>query len=203
MFNISEMKKDFYQRFNIITTILLDLYCSITCSLLIVFIPQKCNDHICSINENLTWRYTFYNISLIINFITLFSFFPLYILEILRENKLIKYLDVNPNISNNNDDIGINEKNKILQIDKYYKYYFYIIIIIYLINVICSFITINENYINNTTSTTFITYIICMYTKLSNVYIIVNTKENIFYSAYMKSNVQFNDNKLPKVLIYD
>ena len=85
------------------------------------------------------------------------------------------------------------KKNKILQIDKYYQKYCYLLMLIYLLNTICSCIIVSEYYLNNQTIKTFITYIICMSTKLSNIYIIANTKENIFYSAYLKSNVQFND----------
>jgi hypothetical protein len=32
-----------------------------------------------------------------------------------------------------------------------------------------------------------------MVTKLSSVYNVVNTAKNIFYSSYLKTNVQFND----------
>jgi hypothetical protein len=32
-----------------------------------------------------------------------------------------------------------------------------------------------------------------MITKLSNVYIIINTDKNIFFSAYLNTKVQFND----------
>jgi hypothetical protein len=41
-----------------------------------------------------------------------------------------------------------------------------------------------------------------MATKLISVYNIANTAKNIFYSAYLKSNVQFNDlDKKYKIII--
>jgi hypothetical protein len=32
-----------------------------------------------------------------------------------------------------------------------------------------------------------------MINKLTNAYTVVNTNENVYYSAYLKTNVQFND----------
>jgi len=192
----------FFQKINFISTIAIELYSSITCSLLLIFIPQKCGNNICSIRENLSWNSNsnFYNATLIINFITLFSFCSLYLLEIIREKLLSKYLIVNIVIPNDNESVGknldslrIDKKNKIIRIDKYYKKCCYVTIFIYLTNTMCSFIIINKYYINNQTIIIFITYILYMCSKLGNVYTIVNTDKNIFYSAYMKSNVQFND----------
>jgi hypothetical protein len=83
--------------------------------------------------------------------------------------------------------------DKILQIDKYYKYFGYFSIFIYSINMILSGVVIYNNYINNQSYTTFITYILTMYIKMNNIYTIVNTEENVFFSAYLKTNIQFND----------
>ena len=99
--NISELqysiyKQDFKQRINLIFNVLIELYRILSCSLLILFIPQKCDQTLCSIYENLHRNGDiFYNVALTINFITLISFFILYGLEIIRENIFIKYLDVN------------------------------------------------------------------------------------------------------------
>jgi hypothetical protein len=193
--------QDFSQRVNVFISIILELYRVITCSLLIIFVPQKCDDHICSVNENLEWDpQTFYNATIVFNFITLFTFCPLYYLELMRENRLIKYLDINPAMPCDNKEVEIkmeklplDKKNKIKQIDKYYQKYAYIVIGVYTINVIFSGIIISEYYIGNQTASTFITYILLILTKLENVYMVANTEENIFYSAYMKKNIQYND----------
>ena len=97
--------------------ILFEFYRVISCSLLILFIPQKCENTICSINDKLQWKTTFYGISLTYNFITLFVFCFLYFLEIRRENILIKYLDVNPSLP----------YNKYYHLIKKINYYIYII----------------------------------------------------------------------------
>lgn len=193
--------QDFMQRFFVINNFFMEIYRVVTSSLLVVFVPQLCENHVCSIVENISWsKNQLYNVGLVFNFSTLFIFLCLYIIEIRRENRLIKYLNVNIHMPNSNEDIGktldlipISKKNKILTIDKQYQIVSYITMIIFTLNVILSGIIVNNNYLNNQTEITLITYILFMITKLYNVYIIANTEKNIFYSAYLRTNVQFND----------
>jgi hypothetical protein len=124
----------------------------------------------------------------------------MYVIEIWRENRLIKYLDVNPNMPNDCDYIAnimnilpTDKKEKILNGNTYYMYIAFTTILIYIINAIISGIIINHAYLSNQTYATFITYVIFMITKLTNSYGVVNTEDNVFYSAYLKTNVQFND----------
>ena len=56
-------------------------------------------------------------------------------------------------------------------------------------------------YLDTQTTTTFVTNIVIMMTKLGDVYATVNTEKNIFYSAYLKGKVQFNDVDPDKNLI--
>jgi len=127
-------------------------------------------------------------------------FLIMYVIEIYREFKLIKYLDVNINIPNDSKDVENvlkflpeEKKNKILYVHKYYKIIIYLLIFFYFINSLLIVLIIKNYYLNNTTFTTFITYILFMFFKLCNVYLIVNTDNNIFYSAFIKQNIQFND----------
>jgi hypothetical protein len=182
-------------------TVFFELYRAITSSLLVLFVPQNCNNQVCTINQNLEWdQQQFYNVVLIFNFITLSLFSILYIIEIIRERFLIEYLDVNINIPNDDLDVEktltilpIESKNKIIQIDKYYQIASYGSIIIYTANIILSFIIVKEYYLNSQTSFTFMTYVLFMFNKLSNIFNISNTKKHVFYSAYLKPNIQYND----------
>jgi ribosome biogenesis protein Nip4 len=199
--NKTVKNQDFMQRFFVINNFFMEIYRVVTSSLLIVFVPQLCDNHVCSIVENISWSNNeLYNVGLVFNYSTLFIFLCLYIIEIRRENRLIKYLNVNIHMPNGNEDIEktldlipISKKNKILTIDKQYQIVSYITMIIFTLNVILSGIIVNQNYLNNQTEITLITYILFMITKLYNVYIIANTEKNIFYSAYLRTNVQFND----------
>ena len=192
--------QDFNQRVSVCSTFMLELYRCLTSSLLILFVPQLCVDHVCSLSENMEGGTEFYNSALAINFITLFAFLSLYSVELHRENRLIKYLEVN--VSEPNDDVDVGDKlamldidksNKIWSIDKQYQYVAYITMVVYAINIIMSGIVVNEYYLNNQTASAFLTYVLFIFTKLYSVYSIANTKPNTFYSAYLKSNVQYND----------
>ena len=192
--------QEFYQRYQAISSILIELFRVITSSLMIVFVPQKCGDHVCTMNETVRFELDLKGVGLSINILTLFSFICMYLVEIWRENRLIKYLDVNPNMPNDSEYIANimnilphDKKEKILHGNLYYMYIAYTTIFIYIINAIISGIIINKAYLSNQTYATFITYVIFMITKLTNSYGVVNTEDNVFYSAYLKTNVQFND----------
>ena len=193
--------EDLYQRISVLINILFEFYRVISCSLLIIFIPQKCNnDKICTINDKMKWNSMFYGISLAYNFVTLFIFCFLYFLEMRRENVLIKYLDVNPGLPYNKADvekllelIPVNKKQKLLYVHNYYQKYANIMIYVYIVNAVLSVIVVTKYRIPNQTISTFITYILFVLIKLNNVYSIANTEEYTFYSAYLTTNMQFND----------
>lgn len=192
--------QEFYQRYQAISNILIELFRVITCSLMIIFVPQKCDDHLCTFEETTQFEFDLKGIGLSINFITLFLFVLMYLVEIWRENRLIKYLDVNPNLPNDSEYIANimeilphDKKEKILHGNKYYMYISYTTILVYLINAIISGIIINKSYLSNQTYATYITYVIFMINKLTNAYGVVNADDNVFYSAYLKTNIQFND----------
>jgi len=196
-----KISQDKSQRLNVYLTVVLELYRVITCSLLILFVPQNCAGHVCSVSENLSWNSPFYNFTLVFNFITMAGFVPLYFIELRRENRLIKYLDVNPDVANDDESVAMalvklspEKKQKILKIDKIYQKIGYCMIILYFLNTVFSGVVVfGFYYLNNQTASAFITYLIYMSTKFSHVYTIANTEENIFYSGYLVDNVQYND----------
>jgi hypothetical protein len=64
---------------------------------------------------------------------------------------------------------------------------------VYGVNIVFSSIVINNYSLGNQTLIIFLTNLLFMITKLSNVYNIINTEKNIFFSAYLNTKVQFND----------
>ena len=184
-----EFTQDFYQRLQLILSLFLELYRVIISSLLIVFVPQS--------EDKPDGFATF---SLVFNYFTLISFYPLYYTEIKRENRLIKYLEVNPKLSNDNQNVENmllflpNKKIvKIKKIDKQYQKIAYSVICVYGLNVLFSSIVILQNYIGSQTIIGLFTYVLFILTKLFNVYSVAHTEESIFLSAYLKSNIQYND----------
>ncbi len=195
-----ELNQDNKQRISVIFQFIFELYRVLTSSLLIVFVPQLCVDHICTIRENLVWMSNMYNTTLIFNFMSMFSLLVMYLIEIEREHRLIRYLDVNLNLPNDNYNVGqkleqltIDKCSKIYFIDRYYQISLYVASFIYILNIMFSAFIVNRFYAGSQSASTFITNVLFMTIKLNSVYTITSTEKNIFYSAYMKTNVQFND----------
>lgn len=192
--------QDNNQKINVGISVALELYRVLVSTLLILFVPQNCDGHICSLTENMITSSQTYTTGLFFNFATMFAFLIMYTLEIKRENRLITYLDVNKSNSTDNESVGkvlnklsIEKRNSILHLDTYYQRSAYIAMVIFVINSIISGVVVYEYSLGNQTTTTIITNILFMISKLSDVYITVNTEQNIFYSAYLKGKVQYND----------
>jgi hypothetical protein len=199
--------QDFMQKINVASSFAVELYRTMVSSFLILFVPQNCNGHICSLSENMTLENPLYTAGLVSNFLTMSSCLLMYYIEIKRENRLITYLEVNKNKPTDNDSVGIvlnsisiERKNNILYLDKYYQRIGYTTMVCFTLNSILSGIIVYEYYLDNQTTTTLITNLLFMVMKLADVYSTVHTEQNIFYSAYLKSKVQFNDIDPNKVI---
>ena len=199
--------QDLLQKLSIAPVVALELYKVIISSFLILFVPQKCDDHVCKLNENLVLENDLYNTGLVLNFITMFSFIIFYFFEIKRENRLIAYLEVNQSRPFDNTSVGkvlellpIEKRTTILTLDKRYQQVGYFVLFMFLLNSIVSGFVVYEYYLDNQTTTTYITNILFMITKLSDIYATVHTEENIFYSAYLKGKIQYNDVDPDKLL---
>ena len=200
--------QDFMQKVSVLPTFFLELYRVMISSFLILFVPQLCGDHVCSYDENMTLGNELYSAGLFFNFITMLSFLIMYFFEIKRENRLITYLEVNKNVPSDNDSVqklleGLPEdkRNSILTLDLYYQRAGYMSIGCFVANSVLSGFVVYQYYLDTQTTTTFVTNIVVMITKLGDVYTTVNTEKNIFYSAYLKGKVQFNDVDPDKHLI--
>ena len=191
--------QDTIQKTTVLLTLCMEFYRILMGSLLLSFVPQKCGDHVCGITENLHSGGAYY-IIYILNLMTLISFSLLYLVEVKRENRLITYLDVNTSKATDAVSVAIhlralpdNKREHILFIDKIYQQIGCCAIAVYLFNTILSGIVIYENYLDNKTITAFFTNVLFMGSKVSEVYSIANTENNIFFSAYLKNKVQYND----------
>jgi len=200
--------QDFMQKVNVTTTVCFELYRSIISSFLIIFVPQKCEDHLCSIKENLELDNELYSSGLVVNFFTMFLLVILYYTEVKRENKLITYLEVNKSKAFDNDSVCValeniasERRDSIYFWDKCYQICGYTTIGVFMVNAILSGIVIYNYYLDDRTTTTFVTNILFMAMKLMDVQNTVNSEKNIFYSAYLKTKIQYNDVDPDKMLI--
>ena len=200
--------QDFNQKVAVSIAVVLELYRVLVSSFLVLFVPQKCDDHVCSLSENMVLEHDLYNAGLVFNFISMASFLAMYTLEIKRENRLITYLEVNKTVASDNSSVGTaleklsqDKRDSIWQLDKYYMYSGRASIVIFIINTILSGFVVYEYYLDSQTTSTYITNILFMVTKLADVYANVNTEKNVFYSAYMKGKIQYNDVDPNKLLL--
>ena len=192
--------QDFTQKMNVASTLILELYRVLMGAFLMAFVPQKCDDHVCSIMENIKRSGILSHITVSSNALTLFAFLILYIIEVRRENKLITYLEVNKSTPSDNESVGNAllklddvKKTSIIAYDVYYQKTGYLCTGIFLVNSALSSVVIYSNYLDSKTITVYLTNLLFMSLKVHDVYNTVNTKPNIFYSAYLKNKVQFND----------
>ena len=87
--------QDFKQKMNVASTLVLEIYRVLMGAFLVVFVPQKCEDTICSIEQNINRSDTMSQVAISFNAVTMATFLALYFVEVKRENKLINYLEVN------------------------------------------------------------------------------------------------------------
>ena len=193
--------QDFQQKAGVTITVALELYRVLIASFLILFVPQTCGDHVCSISENAqTGSDPLYNAGFSFNCITLIAFIAMYFAEIKREGKLIAYLDVNPRCKSDNDSVGEvlarlpeYRKTAILFYDGLYQKTGYFALTCFIVNTALSGCVVSKYYLDDKTTSTFITSVLFMITKMADVYSTVKTEKNILYSAYLKGKVQYND----------
>lgn len=193
--------QDFKQKIGMVATVLLELYRVLAASMLILFVPQLCDDHVCSFEENAqTGVDPLYNAGFTMNCLTLAAFVFMYYAESSRELKLIAYMDVNPKEPCDNQSVGNllvslpeTKRETILFYDKLYCRTGYLALTCFVVNTILSGFVVYNYYLDDQTTTTFITSVLFMIQKMADVYATVNTERNVFYSAYLRGKIQYND----------
>jgi len=190
--------QDCRQRIFVGIEVLVEIYRVIIGTCLITFVPQICGNENCGYIWYLSGK-TFKDITYYANIGTLFVFLTLFVIELIRENRIINYLEVNPLLGTDNEKVGeiIKEldpvkRKRLYCIDTVYVIWSSFSLCCFIANTTMSGIII-INDLDNETITTFITNILFMFTKLYRIYFVINTKKNIFFSAYMMNFVQFND----------
>ena len=66
----------------------------LTGTMLSLFIPQNCGDHMCSLTENYNNSELYHRSLFYCNCLSMFLFFCSYIIELRREEWCVKYLDI-------------------------------------------------------------------------------------------------------------
>ena len=195
MFGIDE---DMKQRFKVAGTFFLQIYKVTTGTMLSLFIPQKCEDHICSLTENYENAEVYHQLTFYWNAITMFLFFSYYMIELKREEWAIKYLD----IDNNKPDNSLKEiikhepqlDKKMDQLNLLYLRTLCATCFFYGINLAITVKMIKDTYYSSSTLSCFISFSLLVLMKLYNSLIVAleSVKNDKMMSAYMCEFVSFN-----------
>ena len=191
--------------------IVFELYKVVISSFLTIFTQQKClyYNNITNTKEVTTCtmydNFYAYNNSqlqtagLVINFITFSVFIIQYIIEILREHYLIKYLEYSTTIANNSVNLEQFKNDKNQHIFRKLKYFYMtymkvsqIVLIMYLINIGVSSAVVYNNYLNKSSIIGFVTNSLFVFIKIGSIIEITSEKDNIYYSAYRKQHIHYN-----------
>jgi hypothetical protein len=203
--NIYKTFKEYYnnqdnqQKVNMTVSFTIESFRIVMGSLLIMFIPQTCNDHVCTFIENL-YNYDPYNIFVVIcNFLTLFYFIILYYIELTRENWMIKHLDYNNNENEYHLYNYVKEYSKLynkllIHNKKYAITYFYLKYIFIFNFIFSSIIILKYNYLDYSTVSGLLTNLILCWNKVikGNSLAYRSMKEGIGLSYYNINYISFN-----------
>ena len=186
------------QRLKTIASFSLEFYKVVMGTFLVTFVPQKCDEHVCSLQENIQNVELYHYIANISNLITFIVVLGFYILELKRENWSITYLDINPKKPNNNLDHEIESyptiKQQMSSLNHKYLTMIYICITFLSINFVLSGIAIGNNYIGTNTFTSLISFLILIASKFNSAREIgiVSVKKERAFSAYLKIAKTYN-----------
>lgn len=189
---------DIVQRIKVVGIFGLQIYKVTTGTLLSLFVPQKCGDQICTINENLNNNDVDSKLVLYWNIFSMITFFMYYITELYREEFAIKYLDVD-NDKPDNSLKNIIKGDKILdkKMDKLNYYYYKLLrinCVVYGLNILMSIKILHDRYHSISTISCFLSFTLLVLMKLYNSYIVAyqSVKNDKMMSAYMCEFISYN-----------
>ena len=193
--------QDFKQKVNMYISFITEVYRALMGSFLILFVPQKCGDHICGMGDNISTGNSLIDSAFGFNVIVCTLILHMYYAEIRRETKMIDYLHINPELPRDNDAVGDalvklteHKRDAIWWWDNYYKRSGQVAMLGYIVNMVLSGIVIlKDHYLDDKTLTVFITNGLFMALKLNDTQTVTETDKNIFLSAYLTRRIQYND----------
>ena len=193
-----KLSVDSKQRVTTTCLMFLEFYKILMATFLVLFVPQKCEDEVCTITENFFKRDPAHLAALISNFTTFVSVLYFYHIEMKRENWCIKYLDIDLTKPNNylDDEIEAYPKYKkqMNQLNKSYLKSMYASSTLLVINFGISGTAIGFDYVGTNTITTMVSFFLLISSKLYSAYVsgTDSVKKERALSAYMKTAKTYN-----------
>lgn len=176
-----------------------EAYRTIISSYLIVFVPQKCGRYSCTLAQNFTPVDGLELAAISMNTFMVFYFFVLFYIEREREIAVNLYLVSDKKSPTNKEYLMdmINSmdtlpKRKILMLNNLYRRCAQSILVAFIANIAISCFVIYKNYLNNTTSTVFITNSLFAINRIYKALKITSSGEYNIYSAYRADFMLYN-----------
>ena len=194
------MKLDVDSKQRLMTTcyMFLEFYKIIMGTFLVVFVPQKCGDEICSMTDNFFNGTIINSAGNICNFVTFSSIGTLYFVEMRRENWCIKYLDMDESLSTDNLDEEIERypdyKTHMKRLNNYYIKSVYFALVMMVTNFVVSGVTVYQSYAGSNSVSTFISFFMLVSMKLYSSWSVgsLSIRDERANSAYLKEPKTYN-----------
>lgn len=189
---------DTKQRITTFFSMCLEFYKVIMGTFLVVFVPQQCNDNICTMSENFFNGSNLNTAGNVCNFVTFTSIGTLYFIELKRENWCIQYLDIDDEKSSNNLDTEIEAypkyKAQMSSLNTHYIRSVYVALFMMITNFVVSGVTVYQSYTGTNSITTFLSFFMLVFMKLYSSWTVgaLSIKDERANSAYMKEPKTYN-----------
>jgi len=190
--------QDLKQRVKVCGIFLLQVYKVMMGTMLSLFLPQNCGDHMCTLTENYNNSEVYHKSVFSCNCFSAFLFFCTYLVELYREEWCVKYLDVDNDIPDNSlKNIIIKDKVLDKKMDRLNLIYYRLLCLntfVYTLNMGLTIKMMNDSYYNNSTLSCFISFSLLVMMKLYNSLSVgyQSIKNDKMMSAFMSEFVSYN-----------
>jgi hypothetical protein len=209
IFDNDESKFTKTQKLVILVRLSFEMYKTMIGSYLTIFTPQKCNEGICTLTQNLIPKDNMEIVALAVNSFMAFALICEYLIELSREKILRLYFENDPRLPVEKEYftnlLGIIDTKKatlfseqtiiIRTIFQLYRRIGIILLSIYVTNICISGAVIYKNYYDKSSLFGFVTNALFIVFKMASILKIAIHSIKIPYSAYIESPVAFNSLK--------
>ena len=163
-----------------------------------VFVPMKCKDKLCTINDNIYTQDTYHIVTNCYNSLSFIIVFAFYIVELRRENWSIEHLDIDEDLPLNNLDEEIEKyptyKSKMKRMNLMYYRMIYLARFMLITNFAVSGVLVGFNYYNINTLNSILSFFMLVFMKLSKAKNIADSSihDEMVYSGYLTAPKVYN-----------
>jgi len=176
-----------------------EAYRTIISSFLIVFVPQNCGGYSCTILQNIMPTDDLEVTAISMNIFMALYFCAMFSIERMRETLVKQYFIADKSYPTDKDylmkmisDMQPGERRKILSLNRVYRIFAQFLLLVFFVNAGISCTVIQKNYLNNTTTTVFVTNALFMINRIYKALKVTSSGEYNIYSAYRTDSILYN-----------